>query len=66
MITRFVEIDGDTHGYTGKRMERRSNYFGKSTDAKPVAGVKNADIFYEMDTGSVFLYDEDVGNWMKQ
>lgn len=66
MITRFVEIDGDEHGYTGSLMTKRSEYFGKSTDTKPTTGVMNADIFYEMDTRKVFLFDADDSVWLEQ
>ena len=66
MITRFVEIDGDDYGYTGKKMTQRSEYCGKSTDTKPTTGVNNADIFYEMDTKKVFLFDEDTSTWLEQ
>lgn len=66
MITRFVEIDGDDHGYTGTKMTKRSEYYGKSSDVKPTSGVNNADIFYEMDTKAVFLFDEDASVWLEQ
>lgn len=66
MITRFVEIDGDDYGYTGTKTAQRSEYFGKSTDTKPTKGVMNADIFYEMDTGNVFLFDADNSEWLAQ
>lgn len=39
--------------------------FGLSTDTKPT-NVKNASIFYEMDTKSLFLYDEENGAWLRQ
>lgn len=66
MITRFVEIDGDDHGYTGTKMAKRSEYYGKSGDTKPTKGVMNADIFYEMDTKKVFLFDADISDWVEQ
>lgn len=66
MITRFVEIDGDDHGYTGTKMTKRSEYYGKSTDTKPKSGVANADIFYEMDTQKAFLFDADINEWLEQ
>ena len=68
MITRFIEIDGDAHGQHdgGKDIRKRHEYFGKSNDVKPTAHVRNADIFYEMDTKKVYLFDEDDGVWLAQ
>lgn len=67
MITRVIGIGGNAHilysnGYNCKRSE----YYGKSTDTKPTDGVKNADIFYEMDTKKVYLFDEDGKAWLEQ
>lgn len=50
----------------GKR--RVSAYMGLSTDEKPVGQI-NGSLFYEMDTGDVYLYSEDslgTGEWLKQ
>ena len=66
MITRFVEIDGDDHGYTGTKMTKRSEYYGMSADSKPTEHVNNADIFYEMDTKKVYLFDEAGQQWLVQ
>ena len=38
-------------------------YRGLSTDTKPVA--PNGSVFLEMDTGKVFCYDADGGNWIE-
>lgn len=48
------------------RRTNRSEYYCLSTDTKPVDGVNNADVLYEMDTKSVFLYDEEHTVWIKQ
>lgn len=67
MITRTTKIDGEDYVIlSGGDLRRRGEFYGKSTDAKPVDGVNNADIFYEMDTTKVFLFDEDVKKWIKQ
>ena len=67
MITRFIEIEGDDHGiHSDTDIYKRSEFFGKSSDTKPTKGVRNADIFYEMDTQTVFLFDEDDGVWLAQ
>ena len=44
----------------------RSEYYWLSADEKPMAGVDNADIGYEMDTGKVFLFDDAGGRWLEQ
>lgn len=67
MITRFIEIDGDDHGiHNGSDIRKRSEFYGKSGDEKPTDGVSNADIFYEMDTQKVYLFDADDKVWLEQ
>ena len=67
MITRIVRINGDEFvTLPDGECCRRAEYYGKSSDTKPVEGVKNADIFYEMDTGNVFLFDEQNKKWLQQ
>lgn len=67
MITRAVKAAGNDFCITADgESRRRAEYYGKSYDVKPTEGVYNADIFYEMDTGAVFLYDEDDGVWIEQ
>ena len=39
---------------------------GLSTDPKPTEGVENAVVFYEMDTGNVFMFDEENKQWIPQ
>lgn len=38
---------------------------GLSTDEKPL-NVPNGSTFYEMDTGNVFMFNEDAKQWLKQ
>lgn len=66
MITRVVKIKGDDYSYACDKMTQRSTYYGKSTDAKPSVCIMNADIFYEMDTKKVYLYDADTAEWLEQ
>lgn len=42
-----------------------NEYYGLSTDKKP-NDVPNASIFYEMNTGKLYLFDEDNGLWREQ
>lgn len=39
--------------------------FGLSSDTKPT-DVCNASLFYEMDTGDLYLFDEQNKVWLKQ
>lgn len=67
MITRVVKIDGDDHVICADgNIRKRVEYYGKSTDTKPTEGVRNADIFYEMDTKAIFMFDEADGQWLEQ
>lgn len=66
MITRVVKIDGDAHGCVGNKITKRSEFYGKSTDTKPTLHVMNADVFYEMDTQKMFLFDADDQAWIEQ
>lgn len=38
-------------------------YVGLSTDTKPAAS--NGDLFLEMDTSTVFMYDQTGASWME-
>lgn len=67
MITRATRINGEDYAILpGRDIRKRDEYYGKSTDAKPVDGVNNADIFYEMDTKKVFLFDAENKTWLEQ
>lgn len=67
MITRATRIAGEDYVILPSRdIRKRGEYYGKSTDTKPVDGVSNADIFYEMDTKKVFLFDEEKKLWLEQ
>ena len=59
MITKKVDVDD--------RGRQCTEFYGKSTDDKAGAeGARNSDVFYEMDTGKMFMYDEDTGSWLEQ
>ena len=42
-----------------------TEYRGLSTDTKPTDCVYNGDVFFEMDTGDVFMYDAAGKTWLK-
>lgn len=43
-----------------------NSYFGLSGDTKPVTGVPNASTFYAIDTGEIFMFDAEGGQWYQQ
>ena len=44
----------------------RVEYYGLSSDIKPTDGIQNADVFYEMDTGALWMFDEQNSVWLEQ
>ena len=67
MVTKIIEIGGNKIAIEQDGTLRKvSEYYGKSGDEKPANGAKNADIFYEMDTKKVFMFDEDGSAWLEQ
>lgn len=42
-----------------------SEFYGLSSDEKPL-NVDNASLFYEMDTGKIFMFDEENAVWLEQ
>lgn len=46
--------------------KKYAEYFGKSTDNKPVTGIVTGSKFTEVNTGDVYLFDETGdGTWTK-
>lgn len=41
-------------------------FAGLSTDSKPTEGIATGSQFTEVDTGKVFLYDSESGNWFER
>lgn len=77
MITTFTEmLDGTIALAEGHRRQRV--HYCLSTDEKPVAGVKNAEILHLMDwkilsdtekaaaVAQVWMFDEDHQQWLPQ
>ena len=44
---------------------RDGNYYGKSTDEKPKVAA-NGQGFLEMDTGKIYFFDAETGEWLLQ
>lgn len=66
MISKIAKINGTQYRIMddGSR-EPMPEYYGKSADTKPVVGVVNGQVFYEMDTKGVFMFDGDTNEWLK-
>lgn len=62
MITAIIS---DKRRVTSEGVSNIIEYDGLSTDTKPLYddGARNADIFLEMDTSSVYKFDEDGNTW---
>lgn len=45
---------------------RVDEYYGKSTDIKPIENIENGSTLYLMDTQEVYMFDKDTVTWIKQ
>ena len=45
--------------------EKTYEYYGLSTDEKPIEGVGNGSIFFAADTCQVFMFDEEHQVWIE-
>lgn len=64
MITRIIHVKGGEYALENDgRIRAVETNYGLSADTKPVEGVQNADRFFEMDTGTTFVFDETNGIW---
>lgn len=43
-----------------------NEYYGLSTDTKPVEATPNASLYYEMDTQQIYMFDAENKLWIKQ
>ena len=51
------------------RAGRINEYYGKSEsagDTKPTVHVPNGSTYYEFDTKTLFVFDEDTAQWTEQ
>lgn len=42
-----------------------ANLFGTSEDEKPTTGYANGSTFLEVDTGKIYLFNEDASEWVE-
>ena len=47
------------------RYRRPTIWFGLSTDTKPTENVVNGSVFIEMDTSSIYFFDQAGKTWYK-
>lgn len=42
-----------------------ANLFGTSSDSKPTTGYANGTVFLEVDTGKIYLFNENTSTWVE-
>ena len=42
-----------------------ANLYGTSEDTKPTSGYANGSTFLEVDTGKIYLFNEDSSEWVE-
>lgn len=64
MVTRRIYVGGVPYiEYTDGRRYPAADYSFKSTDEKPVDGVRNGEYGLEIDTAKVYTFDEEGKTW---
>ena len=43
-----------------------SENYGNSLETKPTEGVGDGAVFVEVDTGKVFMFNENTGDWVEE
>ena len=56
---------GDMHYNSSNQAVAAVIYYGMSTDEKPTGAVGNGSAFIEMDTSSLFFFDEAGAEWLE-
>lgn len=56
---------GDMHYNSDNQAVAAVIYYGLSTDTKPTTAVGNGSAFIEMDTSSLFFFDESSTEWLE-
>lgn len=49
--------------YINNRYRRPKIFFGLSTDTKPTTNIVNGSVFVEMDTSTVYFFDQENAVW---
>ena len=56
MAVREYDHNEDKYKKSGKAFR---HFYGKSTDTKPTDGLLTGSSFYEIDTGKMYMFDEE-------
>lgn len=65
-ITPIINVKGGEYALEPDgRIRAVETHWGLSADTKPTEGINNADRFFEMDTGTLFVFDEENTVWYK-
>lgn len=65
MITKIITTkDGECAVSEDGHVRPVVTAYGLSADEKPIEDMKNADRFLEMDSGEMFLFDEQNQKWL--
>ena len=54
------------YGYLNGYRYLRGETYGESTEEKDTSNAKHMDLWYEIDTGKVFMYSDVSGQWLEQ
>lgn len=63
ITTRIMANGAATTVYPSGKTAITREVFGLSTDTKPVENMNNGDLFIEMDTGTIYAFDEANAMW---
>ena len=65
MITKIIAAKGGEFAVEAAgRIRAVETYYGLKADVKPLEGINNADRYFEMDTGNLYLFDEAGRQWL--
>lgn len=64
MVTTRIMVNGVSNiVYADGTVVIEREAYGRSTDTKPINGMHNGEKFIEMDTGTLFVFDEEAATW---
>lgn len=62
---RYLKKEFHSYDNSGNE-EYYAEISGDSTETKPAAGIIDGSIFSESDTGKVFFFNENSGDWVEE
>lgn len=63
ITTRILANGASTVVYPDGKTVIAREIYGLSSDTKPTKSVNNSDVFFEMDTGKLYVFDETNATW---